>query len=79
MAMNIGASTALSNASRATRKPKIEPVPVVSTKRQIKETVPAGRVKRFILGSNIIQRYTATTIRKPVYKNIFQAKIDSKL
>ena len=54
--ISAGAMTALSKASRATRKPKIEPVPVVSTRRQINAAVPTRAVKRFIRGSNIIHR-----------------------
>jgi len=48
MAMNNGAMMAESQASRATIKPKIEPVPVVSTKRQIRAIKPAVLAWRFI-------------------------------
>jgi len=42
MAINKGAMTAESYASRATRKPKIEPVPVVSMRRQRNAAMPAA-------------------------------------
>ncbi len=41
MMMNSGASSALLQGSRATRKPKIDPVPVVSTRRQTNASRPA--------------------------------------
>ena len=42
MTMNMGARTAVSKACRATMKPKMEPVPVVSSRRQVKARVPAA-------------------------------------
>ena len=57
----------------------MEPVPVVRIRRQMKAAKPAGFVNAFILRSIIIHRYTATTARKPVYRMMFQAKIDLKL
>ena len=51
----IGAMIAASYPWRATRKPKIEPVPVVSIKRQIKAAVPAILVYLFIFFSSMNQ------------------------
>ena len=66
IATNIGAMIAASYACRATRKPKMQPVPVVSTTRHTSATTPARRTWRCIRRSMCIHRYTTTTAMKPV-------------
>ena len=77
--MNSGASTADWYACRATRKPKIEPVPVVRMNRHTSTAMPAGFVQRASPGSNMVHRYTITTPAMPEYRNTFQANTERKL
>ena len=78
-AIKSGANNAPLYASFATRKAKIEPVPVVSVTLHAKAKVPTLPINLLYLASNIIHKYKATTAMKPLYKNTFHANIDLKL
>ena len=78
-AIKSGANNAPLYASFATKKAKIEPVPVVSVTLHAKAKVPTLPINLLYLASNIIHKYKATTAMKPLYKNTFHANIDLKL
>ena len=78
-AIKSGANNAPLYASFATRKAKIEPVPVVSVTLHAKAKVPTFPINLLYLASNIIHKYIAITPTNPLYKNMFHANIDLKL
>ena len=63
--MNSGARIAVAYASRATRKPNMEPVPVVKIILQAKAKVPIYFEYLLTSRSNIVHMYTARMTAKP--------------